>query len=566
MKHLWWIIVGGSGALLALLLMWQTPASSQRSSQQLMTLLTLCSDTLAIPPASDVYAIAELKPYYTNQSFPENLVWIKSPEELAQLSLRYQQMYVLGAGLPSHFLQQIDTGKVHIEWRSGLCEGLQYVELSPKYLLDSLELRLEWAGEPQVHVMLPSGKVDTLRSSESAGFHRLYYRLGFSALSWMPIGVIYAEDTVWVNQPALSRGSARLLVLEGGPQAETRFLRNWIKKQGGYYASRTQLAPQQYTEEWHMPQAAQPLHPLTPDLLKQFDWMLIDEAAWQVLSAKERAYILSEVRYGLGVLWLWREGSAQLPSRKLLPYRTQSLRNAVYLLNGTPLGELSLNEWRIKGAEGTIHMVKDERGEGLFLLESYGKGKLAITVIDNSFHWFLSGKTATYQQYWLQAAHLLARPSPITAYWQLPSVAFVQNKTRFRLRSPVPPARAYVIANNAQRYHLQLTASVADSLWWIGYWYAPKPGLCQWVAQSAQDETLAQQVLWISKKPQAWRAYEHFRITKRWLVEDYEKKNRQPAFQPKQLPSADSFPLWGWALLAFSLMLLLWIKERLARF
>lgn len=549
----------GGVSLLALFYALNLPMQAHEAGGKRLVVLTLCSELLPEEslPEGDYYWVYE--PLEVEEKLQSEKL-IKAPGELYQLAKQYKELYVVGAGLPAPYLSMLDSLPLKVHWLPARCPGIQAVDITPKYTLDSLHFSVIWTGEPGITVLLPDGgtmqvKADTIRES-----FKEHFRVPFSPLAWMPIGLVYEQDTVWCNQPQLVRGNARTLIIEGAPQAESKFLKSWIKKQGGEYAVRSRLSEEVYAEEWHATGKASLQH-VTADVLARFDWLLIDEAGWQSLSSREQGLILAEVKNkGLGVLWIFNRGSTRYPSYRMLPVRVNERRGMVYV-EKRALAELPLSEWRVRTAQGVLTIATDAQGQALTVCENYGRGKLAMTTLDNTYSWFLGGNIEAYQRYWLFVASVLARPYVPEAFWELPPVAFARRRVDFRLRSKQPVEEAYVLEENTRRYPVYLTQQLPDTTLWAGAWYPPHEGFYQWVAIADTVNKVAQRGMWISRMPHSWIAGERYAYMAEWYEQraGYAEENRNSSVERQN----EKMPVWAWILIAFGAMSAFWLWERI---
>lgn len=562
MKRNKWLtltVLGGT-SLLALFYLLHLPMQAHEAGSKRLVLFTLCSELLSEEdlPEGDYYYLYE--PLRALESLQTEKL-LKTPAQLQQLAQHYQEVYVLGAGLPAPFLEVLDSLSVKAHWIQARCEGLQAVEIMPKYTLDSLHVVVTWTGKPQVSILLPDGSPRLVKADSSALTYREHLLVPFAPLAWMPIGVAYEEDTVWCNQPQLVRGSARTLMIEGAPQPESKFLKSWIKKQGGEYALRSHLSNDIVAEEWHASDTAS-LRPITAAVLSRFDWLIIDELGWQALSNREQELVLAEVKNkGLGVLWVFNQGKVRYPSYRMLPVRVNESRGTVHLQKRV-LAELPLSQWRIRVAqEGVLTLATDGQGQALTVCENYGRGKLAMTTLDNTYSWLLSGDIEAYQRYWLFVASVLARPYAPEVFWELPPVAFARHRLDFRIRSKELIKEAYVLEENTRRYPLYLTQQLPDTTLWAGAWYPPREGFYQWVAIAGTANKPAQRGMWISRMPLSWMAAGRYDYMQPWYerrVAKASKKERAVTGQQNK-----KMPYWAWACIAFGAMAILWLWERL---
>jgi len=266
----------------------------------------------------------------------------------------------------------------------------------------------------------------------------------------------------------------RLLVLSSAPDFEYRFLQNWLGKSGYPSAIRT-LTSRDKFEQVFINRPSISLRNISASLLDSFDVVLGDMAALDALSENERAVIRQQVAgKGMGLLLRADTVSASrfyTQGISLQPIKVNAQQNILPKLvnNNTSLTNLPAASPLIvrKNAQLT-DWVTDAAGNALVAASLLGMGKIAVSTLDNTYQWILSGQDAVYGAYWTSILQSSAREENSTAALILP-------EGKYNKEQPVPVSLSYadtvlpaVTINNS--LHLSLQQQSMPFLWQGTFW------------------------------------------------------------------------------------------------
>jgi hypothetical protein len=266
----------------------------------------------------------------------------------------------------------------------------------------------------------------------------------------------------------------RLLVLSSAPDFEYRFLQNWLGKAGYPSAIRTSTSRDRF-EQVFINRPSLSLRNISASLLDSFDVILGDIAAIDALSENERTAIRQQVAdKGLGLLLradtisasrFYTQGVA-LQSINANAQQTISLKltNTNTALSNLPAPtpiivkkNTQLNDW-----------ITDAANNSLVAASLFGMGKIAISTLDNTYQWILSGQEAVYSNYWSFLLRSAAKQE--TSSSLLNSKAGIYTK-----HQPIPVDLVYadtllptVAVNNT--IHLPLQQQNLPFLWRGTFW------------------------------------------------------------------------------------------------
>lgn len=281
----------------------------------------------------------------------------------------------------------------------------------------------------------------------------------------------------------------RLLVLSSAPDFEYRFLQNWLGKAGYPSAIRTTTSRDK-TEQAFINRASLPLHTITTSLLDSFDVVVGDLAAIDALGENERAAIRQQVAgKGLGLLLrgdtigatrFYTQGVAlqtiKANAQQTISPKLINEKNALAVLPASaPVvvrRNAQLTDW-----------VTDAAGNTLVAASLHGMGKIAISTLDNTYQWILSGQEMAYGNYWTSLLRSVARQ-------ENNNISLVRTNQIYTKEQPIPvnlvnaDTLLPVVAVN-DKIHLPLHQRSIPFLWQGTFWPL-EPG---WQTISAGSDT-----------------------------------------------------------------------------
>ena len=211
------------------------------------------------------------------------------------------------------------------------------------------------------------------------------------------------------------RESIRILILASAPDFENKFLKNWLAQQGYSLSVRTSISTAKYSTEF-LNSKKNDLNRINTTLLTNFDILIGDRSELSRLSTLENQAIQSQINKGM---WLIIKADASEPGngfyRNAFPIREnkQVIPKTLKLnwekhsaLKAILQGSSSIE---ILGQAGTQSLVKNERGNILTSSKLFGKGKILLTVINDSYTWMLGNQEEDYSSFWSYILQKAAR-------------------------------------------------------------------------------------------------------------------------------------------------------------
>lgn len=370
----------------------------------------------------------EAKPtVYTYKTASDNGEVINSLVELHQRQPGLQTVHLLGYGLAAEELEQLKhlqlqphltpfpTGVQSVSWPQTIKLG-EAVEVAGKYKAgpQSIKLSLHAAGKAQDSVEL---------SADSAHTFRLRYtpkQQGRYTYTLLANADTLGQVPLQVNAPQ----ELGVLLLASSPNFEFKFLKNHLAELQHRVALRTTISKGMSQSEWlNMPRTD--LSRTTPKLLQAFDVVITEPQALQQLSAAERNALQRAVsEEGLGVLTI---AAAPVVDRSTAFFTDfsgsrvsqQSTRSTRASWTSEATASITAAPYTLNSAEAITSLVTEQEGNLLAGAKRAGWGKVALSLVPQTFPWQLEGKPEVYASYWTSLLSAMAKEQVQEKFWEV---------------------------------------------------------------------------------------------------------------------------------------------------
>ena len=230
---------------------------------------------------------------------------------------------------------------------------------------------------------------------------------------------------------------ARVLVLAGAPNPEVKYLRRWLEDAG--LPAQTQMTVGGGVQLGDAPMA------VNAQTLANFDVAILDERALSSLGDTQRGALEAAVRDGLGLLvrvtgalsanertrlraWGFAvDGGRDSTTVKLEQGGRDDAAERARLGPGTAdaprsheeapadVPELSRRDAKLTAADG-VALLRDSQGATLTMWRAYGRGRVAVSLLTDSYRLVLGGRDDRHAQLWSEAVATLARARSHTGF------------------------------------------------------------------------------------------------------------------------------------------------------
>ena len=317
---------------------------------------------------------------------------------------------VLGDGLPERDRKSLAQHGLSFEPGTDLV-GLVDVQSPASVRAGALwTMQGEAAGVDggQVRLLDRSGAVAATAALDESGRFRLSAAAKTAGEAIYRLQVLDAQDSVIDELPlgmVIRAGDAlNTLILAGGADPETKYLRRWILDSGSALASRISLsrgiAQRQADTE------------LSAATLEKTDLLIVDERTWSGLPAAGKALIKAAVEQGLGLILRvtgpvsaktstgWAEFGFRIAAADLA--RSARVVDAGH--------EIELTRMPVHiSADDSVPLLTATDGSVLARWRAFGQGRIALWLPLDSWRLATSGDKTRYGTLWSNAFSTVAR-------------------------------------------------------------------------------------------------------------------------------------------------------------
>ncbi|MFQ5640500.1 MAG: hypothetical protein ACE5IR_21170 [bacterium] len=334
----------------------------------------------------------------------------------------------------------------------------------------------------------PAGAVDSLNLSaqETLVFHlqatprdtgRFLFTLDFKSTE----GEEEFSETIDVTVDPIRK--LKILILEGAPRFETKFLKNGLAEQGHSVVVRTTVSQDRTrTESLNLNFRSYDLQRLGGRLFSEFDILVIDLSTLSTLTRRQGSSLKEAIRAGLGALIIPNRLENHLKQQNLLTENFEfhffpdiAFRTVKLQLDDKdrPTTEIRSDPFEIKSRWGIQPIFQDKVGRLLAAGKRFGNGWLATSLVRNSYEWILEGHPEFHAAYWMRLLDVIARREQETDVWQAlnSGPALINQPYRLQLSSVRQAPIATVVSDGGDPDKMYLKQDRVNPLLWRGsYW------------------------------------------------------------------------------------------------
>ena len=207
----------------------------------------------------------------------------------------------------------------------------------------------------------------------------------------------------------------RILILASAPDFENKFLKNWLAQQGYSLSVRTSISTAKYNTEF-LNSRKNDLNRINSTLLNDFDILIGDMSELSRLSNLENQAVQNQVNKGMGLIikadasdpgnGFYKNTFPILENKQVIPKTLKLSWGGYSALKAILQGS---NAIEIMAQAGTQSLVKNERGHILTNSKLFGKGKILLSVINDSYTWMLGNQEEDYSSFWTYILEKAAR-------------------------------------------------------------------------------------------------------------------------------------------------------------
>jgi hypothetical protein len=216
-----------------------------------------------------------------------------------------------------------------------------------------------------------------------------------------------------------------VLLMASNPDFEYKFLKNWLFKEGHAVMLRSRISKNALSVDF-LNMKALDLNAITGTLLKKVDVLICDETEFASLSSRESKQVEQAVSKGMGLLVrvsdLIPPSGANL-SRQFLRYEVPGLSEKVE------------QKLFLKTSSTSLQFSKDKSGRILAERTLHGRGKVAGSVLLDTYKMLLQGNSSRYHSYWSEVIGDLSRVKANNTQFEIfPQIPLVGERIRIVVR------------------------------------------------------------------------------------------------------------------------------------
>lgn len=307
------------------------------------------------------------------------------------------------------------------------------------------------------------------------------------------LDLIQNKDTLAIEPLPIQISSSRpihIAILSSSPNFEARFLKTWLKNQKFLVWSRTLLTKNK--ESIYSVSDKEVSGPFSEKGIQDFDLVISDVNALKNLNRHDLSLLdKAIINNGLGLIL---EADSQEKtslgffsqfSLGLNPLDTGSYLTSLILPSGWKTQKLQVQSKSLVKKDEMQNLILDTQGEIKAGRMLYGRGKVVLTCIENTYSWALSGNNQDYSQLWsnlIQKAVKGSGNSPY--YWVEPEIPRPGNEIHFHvLKDSIPGYQSKNL----------FSAFLQDSFlpfYWTGSFWANKPGWFEYPGNNPFHESV----------------------------------------------------------------------------
>ncbi len=383
--------------------------------------------------------------FTTNPVVAKEIRSVKLIPDLAAFLAMNQQIskfHVVGYGLEAQELEvmqdenlvfhpsPLPSGLQSVHWNKTLTSGEQLL-LSGNFLNTDnkpIKLILNGLGTNLDSVNIPAGKSENFQlKTIPKHLDKAVYAL---------ISITEKDTTLNEKVPVFvqDQDPLKVLILSSSPNFENKFLKNWLFENEYSITVRSSISKNKFSTEFLNDKRIN-LDRITSSILENFDVLISDPNELSVLSRAENQSIQNQVNNGMGLIIIAdsiRKGQGFLSeifeTRPLVraDEKTISLLWDDYQTKKMKLG--SSGSFRILPKDGNQMEVRDDKANIMVSSKLFGKGRILLSSINDTYTWILGNDLKSYSSYWSKLIGDIARKKELNSVWTLKNPLPVLNK------------------------------------------------------------------------------------------------------------------------------------------
>ncbi|WP_438424202.1 hypothetical protein [Aquimarina macrocephali] len=345
----------------------------------------------------------------------------------------------------------------------------------------------------------------------------------------------------------------KIVVVNGFPTFETKYLKNYLAEMGHQVLVRSQITKGRYKFEYFNMERM-PLGAFSKKNLESFDLVIIDANSFKNLGRKSRTALENSVKEnGLGV-FIQPDPGFFRSSKGFGAFDFISEKKTEIRLDDQAKIKLSKYAFVLKDKFLLQHIHTKSNSKIISGYKHIGKGKIGTTVLENTYELVLDGHTAAYQQIWSKLINSISSKETLSVEWGVASIiAYKDHPFKFDVRTSISKP---IIKTN-KKHNVSIRRDIDLLNLWKGVTYPRDFG---WNTQFLEQDTTKIFEYFVADTSH-WRSqalYKTIEENKR-----YYKKSRKK--ESTQNHTVRPIPLLGFYLLFLLCTGYLWLEPKLLK-
>lgn len=361
----------------------------------------------------------------------------------------YQTLHIMGYGLESNEIKSLKTknlifhpsalenGVNSISWSGKIRSGEQLLVQGQYNNTTGSEVKLilQGLGTNLDSVII---RKETWNNFELKCIPKHLDKAVYSLLAIADDDTLSREDLpVLVKE----RETLRVLILASSPDFENKFLKNWLSEQGYSVSVRTTISTAKYSTEF-LNNRKNDLNRINTTLLNDFDILIGDMSELSRLSSTENQAVQNQVNNGMGLIikadaaepgnGFYRNAFILRENKKVIPKTIKLIWQGH---SATKTDIQGGNSIEIIAQSGTQSLIKNENGDILLNSKLSGKGRILLTVINDSYTWILGNNINDYSSFWAYILEKAGRKKENVESFAIDNLPVINKKTGIEFQS-----------------------------------------------------------------------------------------------------------------------------------
>ncbi|MCM5662982.1 hypothetical protein [Galbibacter mesophilus] len=230
----------------------------------------------------------------------------------------------------------------------------------------------------------------------------------------------------------LPKEALKVLILNGSPSFETKYLKNYLAEMGNEVLVRTQISRGRYKTEYLNSETIQ-FNGISSSVLQEFDLLILDETLWNTLSAAQRNIVKNAiVSDGLG-LFMQASENVPLSFKDFSGIRFKQTNRTEIRIH--PFEKVAAYTYANRFVESmNLVGIHFSEGETITGYNRLGKGRIGTTVLKSTYNLLLKGNSDSYRFLWAPVIEKLSKQEEKALHWEMDSfLAFKDEPVTFSL-------------------------------------------------------------------------------------------------------------------------------------